>query len=97
MVQVLPEQDQDSEELSSPDIGDYAATTHSQEPQIDQTVKGERNQSIGQMTGGTAICNVQGAVFNISGSNITTLCGEGGIDYHEAPNQVRIIQNHPTV
>lgn len=91
----LPEQDQASEELPSPDTEDSTEASHPHLPQVDQAVKGDRNQTVGQMSGGTAIGNVQGTVFNISGSNITNLTGEGDINYQEAPKKIRSLNQVP--
>jgi hypothetical protein len=84
MMNELPEQDQAFNELSSLDTKD---SSHPQAPQVNQTVKGDRNQAVGQMSGGTVIGNAQGAVFNISGSNITNLTGAGDINYQEVSHQ----------
>jgi len=91
MTNELPHQDQTSIDLSSPDTVDSSEVSHPQAPQIEQTVKGDRNQAIEQMSGGTAMGSVQGAVFNISGSSITNLTGSGNIHYQEASHQPLIL------
>ncbi len=47
----------------------------------------QSNQTIGQFSGGTAIGNVQGSVFNIADSSITNLTGSGEIHYQEASHR----------
>ena len=84
MTNELPDHDQAATDLSSPDTVDASEVSQPQAPQVEQTVEGDRNQAIGQMSGGTAMGNVQGAVFNISGSTITNLTGAGDIHYQEA-------------
>lgn len=85
----LPEQDRASEELiTSPKLGDGTGVSRPQMPQVEQTMKGDRNQAIGSLSGGTAIGNVQGAVFNISNCNINSMTGAGDIHYQEAPPQI---------
>ena len=90
MTNELPDHDQPATDLSAPDTVDASESSRSQAPQVEQTAQGDRNQAIGQMSGGTAMGNVQGAVFNISGSNITNLTGSGDIHYQEAPHQLPI-------
>lgn len=90
MTNELSDQEQSATDLSSPKAVDSLEGSRSQVPQVEQTVKGDRNQAIGQMSGGTAMGNVQGAVFNISGSNITNLTGSGDIHYQEATYQPAI-------
>ena len=90
MMNELSDQEQSATDLSSPKTVDSLEGSRSQVPQVEQTVKGDRNQAIGQMSGGTAMGNVQGAVFNISGSNITNLTGSGDIHYQEATYQPAI-------
>lgn len=51
------------------------------------TASNQSSQAIGQMSGGTAIGNVQGAVFNIAGSSITNLTGSGDIHSQETSHQ----------
>ncbi|MGP1385368.1 MAG: CHAT domain-containing protein [Thainema sp.] len=53
---------------------------------IEQTMQGDDNQAIGQMSGGTAVGHVQGAVFNISDSTIANVTGTGNIYYQEVPH-----------
>ncbi|MEB3357708.1 MAG: CHAT domain-containing protein [Synechococcales bacterium] len=50
----------------------------------EQPVKGDRQQPGSQAAGGTAASGGQGAIFNISASNITNLTGAGNIHYQEA-------------
>lgn len=87
MTQELPEQEQASNVLPSPDTINTTAVSHPQMPQVDQAVQGDRNQAFGQMSGGTAIGNVRGTVFNISDSTITNMTGSGDIHYQEASHQ----------
>lgn len=64
-------------------------------PQIQQNIQGDRNQTIGQISGKTAIGNVEKNVFvggtqmQISGGNITNLTGCGDIHYQEASHPIR--------
>lgn len=90
MTNELSDQEQSATDLSSPKTVDSLEGSRPQVPQVEQTVKGDLNQAIGQMSGGTAMGNVQGAVFNISGSNITNLTGSGDIHYQEATYQPAI-------
>ncbi len=55
-----------------------------QENDSNHKLSNQSNQAIGQMSGGTAIGNVQGSVFNIADSPITNLTGSGDIHYQEA-------------
>lgn len=90
MTNELSDQEQSPTDLSSQKTVDSLEGSRSQVPQVEQAVNGYRNQAIGQMSGGTAMGNVQGAVFNISGSNITNLTGSGDIHYQEATYQPAI-------
>lgn len=87
MSNELPDQNQTSTDLSAPDTVDFSEASHPPVTDVQQTVEGDRNQAIRQMSGGTAMGNVRGAVFNISGSNITNLTGSGDIHYQEATYQ----------
>jgi CHAT domain len=87
MTNEPPDQEQTATDLSSPDTVDSSEASDTPATDVQQTVKGDRNQAIGQMSGGTAMGNVQGSVFNISGSQITNLTGAGDIHYQEAPHQ----------
>jgi Na+/citrate or Na+/malate symporter len=64
-------------------------------PQIEQNLQGDRNQVIGQISGKTAIGNVEKNVFaggsqmQILGGNITNVTGSGDIHYQEASHQIR--------
>lgn len=60
----------------------------------EQQVTGDQNQTIQEMSGGTAIAHASGPVFNIANSTITNLVGEGTINYQEAPQQIRTKRNH---
>lgn len=62
--------------------------------QITQTVSGNQNQVIGQMSGGSVI-GTAGPTFNISGSTVTNLTGQGNIHYQESPAPVQE-QTNPT-
>ncbi|MGI0484340.1 CHAT domain-containing protein [Pantanalinema rosaneae CENA516] len=87
MSNELPDQNQTSTDLSSPDTVDSSEASHPPATDVQQTVKGDRNQAIGQMSGGTAMGNVQGPVFNILNSSIKNFTGAGNIYYQEAPHQ----------
>ena len=62
---------------------------------INQTVSGNQNQVIGQMSGGTVIGSMQGPTFNISDSTVTNLTGTGNINYQELSASVQN-QSSPT-
>ncbi|WP_416670119.1 CHAT domain-containing protein [Egbenema bharatensis] len=47
----------------------------------------QSHQAIEQMSGGTAVGNVQGSIFNIKNSSITNMAGYGNIYYREASEQ----------
>jgi hypothetical protein len=87
MTNELSDQEQSATDLSSPKTVDSSGVSRSQAPQVEQTVKGNRNQVIGQMSDGTAMGNVQGPVFNISNSPIKNFTGAGNIYYQEASHQ----------
>lgn len=61
-----------------------ASAASSSSVHVTQTVSGNQNQVIGQMSGGTLIGSMQGPTFNISDSTVTNLTGQGNISYHEA-------------
>lgn len=87
-----PEQTQATTELSSSDAV-VSEISRSPASSIGQSIKGDHNQAIGEISAGTGIGSVQGSVFNISGSTITHVTGAGDTQYQKAPDQIREILN----
>lgn len=101
MTNERPDQEQSSTDASSSEIVN-SSSCFPLPMEVEQTVKGNHNQAIGEMSDGSAIGSVQGAVFNISSSTITNLTGSGDISYQEAahqppiPNKNARVDDEPT-